>query len=130
MRFLLDTSALLFWLEGSPRIKKRLRDQLVEPANLVFVSAVSAFEIALKASLGKLRFSGDPAEVLPPFFERSGLSTLPVAVNHGLGVYGLPRHHSDPFDRLLISQAIAEDLTLVSSDGIFSKYAVKLVLVD
>jgi PIN domain nuclease of toxin-antitoxin system len=130
VRFLLDTSALLFWLEGSPRIKKPLRDRLAEPANLVFVSAVSAFEIAVKASLGKLRLSGDPAAVLPPFFERSGLSTLPITVKHGLGVYALPRHHDDPFDRLLISQAIAEDLTLVSSDGVFSKYAVKLVVVE
>jgi PIN domain nuclease of toxin-antitoxin system len=128
MKYLLDTSALLFWLEGSKRIGKAVRAELVNPANRVYVSSVSAFEISVKASLRRLSLPDSPARLLPPFFTRSGLTELPVSMQHSFGVYELPPHHSDPFDRLLISQALCEDMTLVSSDRLFAAYAVKLVL--
>ncbi len=129
MKFLLDTNALLFWLSGSTRLNARILDRLTDPANVVYVSAVSAFEIAVKASLGRLKIAGDPAEVVPPFLDGSGLAALPVSMRHAFGVYALPRYHDDPFDRLLISQALVEDLTLVSSDRELAKYGVKMVLV-
>ncbi len=126
---MLDTNALLFWLAGSKRMKAALRDRLVDPENTVYVSAVSAFEIAVKASLGRLTLPGEPAAILMPFLERSRLSLLPMTVKHSFGVYALPPHHTDPFDRMLIAQALAEDLTIVTSDRQFSQYDVKLALV-
>ncbi len=128
MKFLLDTNALLFWLAGI-RIKKRVRDLLVDPANSVYVSAVSVFEIAVKASLGRLQLPSDPKNLLPSFFDASGLSTLPVSIDHAFAVYSLPHHHADPFDRLLIAQALEEHLTIVTSDRTFLQYKVELVLV-
>lgn len=128
MKFLLDTNTLLFWLEGSRRIDKRLLARLVDPANTVYVSAVSAFEIAVKASLKRLKLPDAPSKVLPPFFAQSGLTTLPVTMEHSFGVFALPHHHSDPFDRLLISQAIAENLTLVTSDKMLKQYPATVIL--
>jgi PIN domain nuclease of toxin-antitoxin system len=128
MKYLLDTNALLFWLEGSKRIGKTIRTELVNPANKVYVSSVSAFEISVKASLKRLVLPGSPAQLLPPFFVRSGLTELAVSMEHSFGVYDLPPHHADPFDRLLISQALCEDMTVVSSDRVFSAYAVRLAL--
>jgi PIN domain nuclease of toxin-antitoxin system len=128
MRYLLDTSALLFWLEGSKRIGRAIRTELVDPENRVYVSSISAFEISVKASLKRLTLPDTPAKLLPPFFVRSGLTELPVSMQHSYGVYDLPPHHADPFDRLLISQALCEDMTLVTSDRLFTAYAVKLVL--
>ncbi len=128
MRFLLDTNALLFWLEGSRRIEKRLLARLVDPANAVYVSAVSGFEIAVKASLKRLKLPDAPSKILPPFFTQASLTTLPITMEHSLGVFALPQHHSDPFDRLLVSQAIAEGLTLVTSDKILERYPAKVIL--
>ena len=128
MRFLLDTNALLFWLEGSRRIEKRLLARLVDPANAVYVSAVSGFEIAVKASLKRLRLPDAPSKILPPFFTQASFTTLPITMEHSLGVFALPHHHSDPFDRLLVSQAIAEGLTLVTSDKILEQYPAKVIL--
>ncbi len=128
MNYLLDTSALLFWLEGSKRFTKAVKNELVRPANQVYVSAVSAFEIAVKASLKRLTLPEPPAKLLPPFFIASGLTTLPVTMEHSFGVYALPPHHTDPFDRLLLSQALCEDMTIVSSDRAFAAYSVNLVL--
>ncbi|GAC1416061.1 MAG: type II toxin-antitoxin system VapC family toxin [Candidatus Velthaea sp.] len=128
MRYLLDTNALLFWLQGSKRIPKSVQAMLENADNDVYVSAVSGFEIAVKASLQRLSFSEPPAKLLPPFFEQAGLAVLPIAMEHSFGVYDLPAHHTDPFDRLLISQALCEDMTLISSDKIFKMYPAKIVL--
>ncbi|GAC1398191.1 MAG: type II toxin-antitoxin system VapC family toxin [Vulcanimicrobiaceae bacterium] len=127
MKFLLDTNALLFWLAGSKRITTKLRTTLANPDHRVFVSSVSTFEIAVKASLERLRLPDSPRNVLPEFLARAGLTHLPLTVDHSLGVFDLPWHHNDPFDRLLIAQALCEDLTLVSSDRMMATYPVKLL---
>ena len=126
MKFLLDTNALLYWLAGSPRINHSLKKQLTNPRNEVFVSAVSTFEIAVKARLGRLTLSQSPGLLLPRFFAEAGLTALPITLEHGLAVYDLPKHHADPFDRMLIAQAIVEDLTIVSSDRAFGAYPIRL----
>ncbi|GAC1304400.1 MAG: type II toxin-antitoxin system VapC family toxin [Vulcanimicrobiaceae bacterium] len=128
MNYLLDTNALLFWLQGSERMGKAVLSELIDPANRVYVSSVSAFEIAVKASLERLSLPESPGTLFPPFFAQSRLSVLPISMEHGFGVYDLPWHHTDPFDRLLISQALCEDLTLVTSDRRLAAYAVKIVL--
>jgi len=129
VNYLLDTNALLFWLEGSRRMTRLVQNELVDPTNRVFVSSVSAFEIAVKASLKRLILADTPARLLTPFFAASGLRPLQLTMQHSFGVFDLPPHHSDPFDRLLVSQALHEEMTLVTSDRALAAYPVKVLLV-
>ena len=127
MSFLLDTHVLLWLLAGSPRVGTALLTTLADPGNTVYVSAASAWEIAIKAGLGKLAVPPDLDHWLPAEIAAAGLTPLPIDLNHALGVERLPRHHTDPFDRLLIAQAIVDDITLVSADRAFDAYGVRLL---
>lgn len=127
MTLLLDTQALLWWREGSRRLGPRARAAIEERAVAVFVSAASGWEIAIKLRTGRLRLR-EPLEVwMPAALESSGFGVLPIAMRHAVAVAGLPDHHADPFDRLLIVQAQIEDLTIVTSDGAFNEYDVRLL---
>ena len=129
MKFLLDTNVLL-WLFAHPaKIKKSVRERLTDPANDVFVSAVSTWEIAIKVSIGKLALPGACREYVLERIEQAGLLSLPITPEHTLGVASLPTHHLDPFDRLLVAQAQAELLTIVTSDRALAKYGVDTILV-
>jgi PIN domain nuclease of toxin-antitoxin system len=125
MNYLLDTNVVLWWFEGSNRIKKSLRDVLADRANDVFVSAVTTWEISIKAALGKLILPDDPKSYLAPRLARAGFTVLPVLAEHTYEVFALPLHHLDPFDRLLIAQARVDDLTIVTSDRTFAQYRVR-----
>jgi PIN domain nuclease of toxin-antitoxin system len=123
VRLLLDTHVLL-WATATPeRLTQTLRHALAAPGNTVFVSAVSVWEIAIKRALGRIVF---PLEELDTILARAGFEDLPIAAVHAIAAGGLPRHHADPFDRMLIAQARVEDLTLVSEDGAFGAYDVRL----
>lgn len=127
MSFLIDTHVLLWLLAGSPRIGEDLLNTLVDPGHTVYVSAASAWEMAIKVGLGKLGVPPDLQDWLPAEIAAAGLTLLPIELEHALGVERLPRHHTDPFDRLLIAQAITDDLTLISADRAFEAYDVRLV---
>jgi PIN domain nuclease of toxin-antitoxin system len=92
-----------------------------------YVSAASAWEIAIKAGLGKLDILPNLDHWLPAEIAAAGLTILPIQIEHALGVERQPRHHADPFDRLLIAQAVTDDLTLVSADRAFDAYGVRLL---
>lgn len=124
MNLLLDTHVLLWWMADDPALGDRARDAIADPANGVWVSAASAWEIAIKAALGRLTLPGPVAEVLPPVLVDNDFSSLPITVDHALRVSGLPPVHADPFDRILIAQAIAQSWTLVTADAIFARYPV------
>ena len=121
-RLLLDTHTFLWWRTDSRRLGESARDA-IGLAEVVFVSVASAWEAAIKISLGRLR--------LPEPFEAgiddSGFERLPVGFEHTEKIQRLPLHHRDPFDRMLIVQAVAERLTLVSSDAVFDSYDVPLL---
>jgi PIN domain nuclease of toxin-antitoxin system len=119
---LLDTQHFLWWQEASPRIAPPTI-ALIERAPQVFVSAMTAVEIAVKVSIGKLRVPGTPFQEA---ITSAGFTSLPFAVHHAEVLRILPLHHRDPFDRLLVAQAIADGLTLVTSDETLSAYPVKL----
>ncbi|HEV7672410.1 MAG TPA: type II toxin-antitoxin system VapC family toxin [Thermoanaerobaculia bacterium] len=121
-RLLLDTHVFLWWQSESVRIKPETRQSILE-AELVFVSAASVWEAAIKSSIGKLRL---PAPVHEGF-GNSGFEMLPVTFSHAAGVADLPFHHRDPFDRLLIAQARAESLVLVTRDREFEDYPVEIL---
>lgn len=124
MRFLLDTCALLWYFEGSDRIPVTLRDSLTDPANEVFASDVSVLEIVLKHSLGKLILPGRPSALLPRLLEEHLIDELPLSREAIFRLESLPHHHRDPFDRLLIAQALVHDMQLVTPDPLIRQYDV------
>ena len=118
MRILLDTHLLLWWLTNSSSLSAKARILISEPANTVFVSAVSLWEIWLKVSLGKLRVPDSFEERLGnEFFE-----SLPLTSRHTREISLLPWHHRDPFDRMLVAQAKAEKLVLLTADNSIGAY--------
>ena len=123
MSLLLDTHILLWWLTDDDRLPAPMRKAVAEPDLEVFVSAASAWEMAIKSALGKLVMPAGLREVL----QEEGFSELPVTVEDGLAAGELPRHHEDPFDRMLIAQAARRDLLLLSVDRRFSEYKVRLM---
>lgn len=127
MKLLLDTRALLWFLVDDNRLASTTRALLADPTNEIFVSAASAWEIAIKVSLGKLTLPSDIATWLPAQLTASRLTPLAITVAHAAAVEHLPPHHSDPFDRLLIAQARAENLSVVTSDSHFERYDVRVV---
>jgi len=127
MRLLLDTHVVLWALGGNPRLKESVRAAIAEPANAVYVSAATAWELAIKAAIGKAKFPERVDQWLPVELARSRFQELPVTVRHAAAVESLPAHHNDPFDRLLVAQARIEGLILVTADRVLRRYQVKLL---
>lgn len=122
MRLLLDTHALLWWL-ADEGLNPQAREAIADPDNLVAVSAASAWEISIKQAFGKLTAPDDLEQQL----QAGGFTALPISIAHGIAAGRLPRHHEDPFDRVLIAQAMAEGMTIVTRDKRFDNYAVALL---
>ena len=125
MKLLLDTHTLLWFIAGNTNLSASARSLIEDASNEKFVSIASVWETAIKISIGKMSLS-TPFDVLFPHqLEINGFELLPVKIEHTSVVATLPFHHRDPFDRLLIAQAIEEKMTLVSVDEIFDDYSVK-----
>ncbi len=122
MRLLLDTHALLWWL-ADESLTAEARNAIADPANLVAVSAASAWEISIKKALGKLTAPDD----LEQQVHVGGFLLLPISIGHAVAAGQLDRHHEDPFDRMLVAQALAEGLTIVTRDKRFENYGVALL---
>ena len=121
MRLLLDTHVLIWWDEGA-RLSPPARTA-IEEAQQVYVSAVSGWEIAIKTALGRLRPSRSVADATAD----SGFEELPLRLRHAEALERLLLHHRDPFDRMLAAQALSDDLVLVTRDGAFAAYGLKLI---
>lgn len=127
MRVLVDTQCWL-WMETEPeRLSPRARDVLEDPANELYLSAASAWEISIKHALGKLRLPLPPARYIPSRMRRSGVRPQPVELEHALRAGGLPMHHRDPFDRMIVAQAQLERLAVLTADPWFQAYRVPVV---
>ena len=124
MRLLLDTHALLWWLADDGRLGREARDRIEDPGNDVFVSVASLWEIVVKVRVGKLEAD---IERIVDEVRRSGFTRLDIGTSHLVALAGLAMHHRDPFDHLLIAQAVAEGLVFVSDDRNVSRYSVQLV---
>lgn len=120
MRLLLDTHILLWWVMADRRLSKALATILSSPENDIAVSAASIWEIAIKRALGRIEVDLD--ELLASM-TADGFSELPLRFAHSLKLESLPRHHDDPFDRVLIAQSIAEGRRLVTKDDAILAYA-------
>lgn len=123
MRLLLDTHALLWWRDASPRLSGKAADAIGDGANEIIVSSATLWEIVIKRSLGKLRFPDDLEEVIRE--EEFGL--LQITFPHLQALDGLPRLHRDPFDRLVIAQALAEGIPIITGDDVFRPYGVGIL---
>lgn len=123
MKLLLDTHILLWWLADSSKLSKKLREYIEDSNNLIFVSIASAWEIAIKCSLGKLSAPSDLKDAL----KANGFLPVPINLDHALLAGSLPRHHEDPFDRLIIAQSQIDDLTVLTQDKHFKLYDIEIL---
>lgn len=123
MNYLLDTHVFLWALGNVGKLKPGAAKVIRDTRHGVFVSAVTSMEIAIKSALGKLEAPADLEEEI----ELRGFSHLPLQFRHGTVLRSLPVHHQDPFDRMIISQAMQEGLTIITHDRKFEKYAVKVL---
>jgi PIN domain nuclease of toxin-antitoxin system len=126
MRLLLDTHAFLWFVAGQQGLSRRARRALEHREAVLFLSAASVWEMAIKASLGRLSLPETAAAYIAGKLQ-TGLQMLPIEWSHAAAVETLPFHHRDPFDRLLVAQAQMEDLSIVSGDPAFPKYGVRVI---
>jgi PIN domain nuclease of toxin-antitoxin system len=123
LKLLLDTHAALWWLAGDKRFSEKVSNLMTDTANQVLLSAAVAWEVAIKSSLGKLDAPDDFAATLLG----AGAQALPVSIKHAETVKELPWHHRDPFDRLLIAQAMIESAAVATHDGAFHRYGIQVI---
>jgi PIN domain nuclease of toxin-antitoxin system len=127
MKYLLDTMVFL-WSQGeTSRLNAEAEEALSDGANDVYLSAVSSWEIAIKAAIGRLELPEAPATYIPKRLRMTAIQPLAITHLHALAAPGLPSHHQDPFDRMLIAQAQSEHMILMTADRMFSKYKVDLL---
>ena len=124
MTLLLDSHVLLWFLKDDPKLSPAAKSAIEDPANRKLVSIASCWEIAIKAGLGKLKLGEPVSALLAREIPGNSLELLPISLAHASAVEILPPHHRDPFDRLLIAQALAEGVPIVSSDSLFDPYGV------
>jgi PIN domain nuclease of toxin-antitoxin system len=127
LKYLLDTGVWLWSLWDPERISRRGRAVISDLGNDVFLSAVTSWEVAIKSAAGKLDLPEAPGTYVPRRMADQGLRPLPVSHQHALAVFGLPPHHHDPFDRLLVAQATLEDMVLITADRMVEKYPVQIL---
>ncbi len=127
MRFLLDTHIFLWFIAGSERLRDPARSLLIDPENEALLSVASLWEIAIKINLGKLTLERPFEELIPEQLSVADIDRLPIRMEHLTALLKLPLHHRDPFDRLIIAQALAEGVPVLSSDPEFRKYPVQVI---
>ena len=125
MNFLLDTNAFLWWVNDAPELSTSANAYLAEPRNEVFFSLASVWEMAIKLSIGKLKLAEPLENFVIEQLQRNGFRQLGINFQHVIGVASLPFHHRDPFDRLLIAQALAERLPVLTADRTFDAYGIQ-----
>ena len=125
MKLLLDTCTFLWIVAGAPELSDRARIAFTAPDNEVYLSAVSAWEIAVKHGLGRLPLPSPPSDFIPEMRQRHGIAPLPLSEEAALFLGKLPANHRDPFDRMLICQATVEGLVLVTPNEKIASYPVR-----
>ena len=125
--FLLDTHAFIWFIEGNEELSTSAREAIEGPNNQRFLSIASLWEMSIKASVGKLEVTRPIPQLIKKHIEGNDIKVLPVRGEHLEAMIDLPMHHRDPFDRLMLAQAMVEDLVLISRDGYFKSYDVDLL---
>jgi PIN domain nuclease of toxin-antitoxin system len=127
VKLLLDTHAFLWFLAGDPRLRAAPRRRIEAKTNEKYLSIASVWEMAIKVSLGKLHLADPLADLVERGAGENGIALVGISKQHALGVAALPWHHRDPFDRLLVAQAMHEDMALLTADPAFAAYGVRCV---
>ncbi len=127
MKLLLDTHTILWFLGGNPRLSAPARAAIEDLANTRFFSVAGAWEIAIKASLGKLSLSVPFHELIPGQLRANAIELMPIRPEHMAAVIALPFHHRDPFDRMLVAQSAVEEAALVSADPALDAYGIQRI---
>ncbi|WP_437759599.1 type II toxin-antitoxin system VapC family toxin [Sorangium sp. So ce1389] len=127
MRLLVDTHAFLWFLANDPQLSPLAKSSLEEPTNELVLSVASPWEIAIKVSLGKLSIPGDIETFIKHHMALNDIELLDIRLRHVARVSDLPFHHRDPFDRLMIAQALVEDIPILSQDVVFDAYGIKRI---
>jgi PIN domain nuclease of toxin-antitoxin system len=127
VRILLDTHVFLWWAVDDPRLSAELRLALESPDNQVYLSSVSVWEIVIKQGLGRIRLPDNPADWLQAYVTQYGLLPLAIEHSHALTIRDLPPKHRDPFDRMLVAQAVCEGMTLATADQAISQYGTPVI---
>jgi PIN domain nuclease of toxin-antitoxin system len=126
MAFLLDTHTFLWFLEGNEKLSKKALIKMLDLNKKCYISIASLWEITIKLQLGKLELNFDFNELVE-YLKRNHIEILPIYFNHLKVLSVLPLYHRDPFDRIILSQAIAEKFTIISQDSAFKTYKAKLL---
>jgi PIN domain nuclease of toxin-antitoxin system len=127
MRYLLDTNVWLWSLGPTEKIGREGLEVVSSGEQEIFLSVASSWEIALKTQLGKFSLPEEPIRFVSKRLTQQGIRPLPITLSHSLKVFDLPLHHGDPFDRMIIGQAITEEMTVLTSDRLFEKYSVNIL---
>jgi len=127
MRFLIDTHCWLWSVSAPHRLRAAAAELIEDAENTVVFSAVSALEIAIKVSLGKLQLPEPATKFVESRLRGLGMTSLPIYLSHALRVGDLPQHHGDPFDRLLVAQSQIEGLALMTADAAIAAYDVEII---
>lgn len=127
MKALLDTHTFLWWNSDDPQLSESAREIIAEGQNELFLSAASAWEIAIKAGRGRLVLPESPEVYVPSRMTLHRIQGLPIQLSHSLRVFDLPDIHNDPFDRLLIAQSQMESIPIISRDTFIAQYAVEIL---
>lgn len=127
MKALLDTHVFLWWVLDDERLTAFVRDFVADGKNDLFLSSASCWEMIIKARIGRLAFPEPPEKFIPDQMNRNKLIGLPVQIVHALHIHSLPKHHKDPFDRMLIAQAQVERMPIITNDSLFAAYDVKIL---
>ncbi len=126
MKVLLDTHALVWWMSDAPKLSKRASSVVANTSNTILVSAATAWELAIKVNLGKLDALPLVME-LARHTEEEGFTELPISMEQAVRAGLLPSHHGDPFDRLLVAQAQALNVPILSADEVLDRYDIKRI---
>lgn len=125
--YLLDTNVFIWWITDAGCLSQTAEETIANPENNIFLSAISGWEIAIKAALGRLEQVGDPELSVPFHAKRNSFKILEFSIAAALRIFNLPRIHQDPFDRALISQAQVLNIPLITSDANIKKYDLECV---
>ena len=127
MRYLLDTHVFLWWNLGDPRLSEKAIKIISDGNNEIFLSAVSAWEIAIKVARKRLTIPEDPMRFVPSRMQLHGFEPLAIQIHHATRVFALPWQHSDPFDRLLVAQSQIEEMPFITADEEVRRYKIEAV---
>ncbi len=127
MRILLDTHSFLWWNMDSPQLSAKAKEIILGGRADIFVSAATSWEIAIKCQKGKLLLPESPEKYVVSRISHYGFLTLPIQISHTLKTYSLPAIHTDPFDRLLIAQCLAEEMSMITADEIIKQFPINII---